>query len=68
MFLRTWQKGGRTYASVVRSVREGNSVTQKTVCYLGAVAPEQVPYLKAAYSKRKPKLVYADGRVYDPGS
>lgn len=68
MFLRTWEKGGRIYASVVRSVREGDSVTQKTVCYLGAVTEEQIPYLKAAYAKRKPKLVYADGSVYDPGS
>lgn len=66
MFVRTWVKGGRTYASVVRNVRDGKRVVQETVAYLGAVEECQVPYLRAAYAKRKPALLYEDGKVYRP--
>ena len=59
MFLRTWSKNGRIYASVVKNVRDGKKVLQETVIYLGLIEEEQVPYLKAAYSKKKPKLVYS---------
>lgn len=33
---------------------------QTTVAYLGRVEEDQVPFLKAAYSKRKPRLVWDD--------
>ena len=66
MFLRTWSKNGRIYASVVKNVRDGKKVLQETVVYLGLIEEEQVPYLKAAYSKKKPKLVYKDGTTYQP--
>lgn len=66
MFIRTWSKGGKLYASVVRSVREGKKVSQKTVVYLGAIEESQLPYLQAAYSKKKPALLYDDGRIYRP--
>ena len=46
------------YASVVRSDRVGGKVVQTTVAYIGAVEEEQVPYLKAAYAKKKPRLVW----------
>ncbi|MDT3704142.1 MAG: hypothetical protein ROZ36_14190 [Thermincola sp.] len=36
----------------------GNKVIQETVVYLGEVTAEQLPYLKAAYAKKKPRLVY----------
>ena len=58
MFVRTWKKGNKLYASVVKSNRVGNKVVQETVAYLGVVTPDQVPYLKAAYAKKKPRLVY----------
>ena len=48
------------YASVVRSDRVGGRVVQTTVAYIGAVEEEQIPYLKAAYAKRKPRLVWDD--------
>ena len=66
MFLRTWSKNGRIYASVVKNVRDGKKVLQETVIYLGLIEEEQVPYLKAAYSKKKPKLVCEDGTTYQP--
>lgn len=64
MYVRSWNKANKYYASVVRSVRDGNSVKQETVVYLGEVSENQIPYLKAAYAKKKPKLVYEDGSEY----
>lgn len=48
------------YASVVRSDRVDGKVVQTTVAYIGAVEEEQIPYLKAAYAKKKPRLVWDD--------
>lgn len=55
-------RGGRTnyYASLVRSDRVGGRVVQTTVAYLGRVEEDQIPFLRAAYSKRKPRLVWDD--------
>lgn len=66
MFIRIWTKGNHNYASVVKSKRSGKKVTQETVCYLGLVSDSSVPYLKAAFAKDKPKLVYKDGTTYEP--
>jgi len=60
MFVRTWKKGNKIYASIVKSVRDGKKVRQEIVAYLGVVTEEQIPYLKAAYAKNKPRLVYDD--------
>ena len=65
MYLRTWKKGDKFYASVVESIRTGNHVNQKTIVYLGKVEENQIPYLKVAYASDKPKLVYKDGTVYE---
>lgn len=46
------------YASLVKNKREGDKVRQYVIAYLGAVTKEQIPYLKAAYAKKKPRLVY----------
>ena len=59
MFIKTTKyKDGTYYASLVESFREDGKVKHKTFAYLGVVTDEQLPYLKAAYSKNKPKLVY----------
>jgi hypothetical protein len=60
MYVRSWKKGNQLYASIVKSVRVGKKVRQETVAYLGAITEEQLPYLKAAYAKNKPRLVYDD--------
>jgi hypothetical protein len=69
MYVRIQEKAGkggaiRRYASVVRSDRVKDKVVQTTVAYLGAVEEDQIPYLKAAYAKDRPKLVYSDGTEY----
>lgn len=46
------------YASLVENKREGNRVVQHVKANLGPVTEEQIPYLKAAYAKNKPRLVY----------
>ena len=65
MFMRIQEKRAADgsplyYASVVRSDRVDGKVIQTTVAYIGAVEEEQIPYLKAAYAKKKPRLVWDD--------
>lgn len=49
------------YASLVENKREKSQVKQTVIAYLGPVTEDQIPYLKAAYAKKKPRLVYDDG-------
>lgn len=65
MFMRIQEKRAADgsplyYASVVRSDRVDGKVVQTTVAYIGAVEEDQIPYLKAAYAKKKPRLVWDD--------
>lgn len=46
------------YASLVENKRVNGKVVQKVKANLGAVTEDQIPYLKAAYAKKKPRLVY----------
>lgn len=46
------------YASVVENKRVGGKVVQRTVLNIGRVEPEQVPYLRAAWAKKRPRLVW----------
>lgn len=48
------------YASLVENRRENGKVIQYVKAYLGPVMEDQIPYLKAAYAKNKPRLVYDD--------
>ncbi|NCS32673.1 2-C-methyl-D-erythritol 4-phosphate cytidylyltransferase [bacterium] len=48
------------YASLVENKREKSQVKQTVIAYLGPVTEDQIPYLKAAYAKKKPRLVYDD--------
>lgn len=63
MFVKVQRKkaadgGEMLYASVVENARVGGKVVQRTVLNIGRVEPEQVPYLKAAWAKDKPRLVW----------
>lgn len=62
MFIRILTKQyGETkhfYASLVENNRVNGKVKQTVMAYLGAVTEEQIPYLKAAYAQKKPRLVY----------
>jgi len=48
------------YASLVENKREKSQGKQTVIAYLGPVTEDQIPYLKAAYAKKKPRLVYDD--------
>ena len=48
------------YASLVENKRVNGKVKQTVKAYLGAVTEDQIPYLKAAYAKKKPRLIYDD--------
>lgn len=48
------------YASLVENRRVNGKVKQIVKVNLGPVTEDQIPYLKAAYSKKKPRLVYDD--------
>lgn len=52
--------GTKYYASLVENKRVNGKVVQTTLLYFGQVTEEQIPYLKAAYAKKKPRLVYDD--------
>ena len=46
------------YASLVENKRENGKVKQTVKANLGPVTEDQIPYLKAAYAAKKPRLVY----------
>jgi hypothetical protein len=48
----------RYYASLVENKRVNGRVVQTVKAHLGPVTEEQIPYLKAAYAKKKPRLIY----------
>ena len=48
------------YASLVENKRVDGRVVQTVKANLGPVTEDQIPFLKAAYSKRKPRLIYDD--------
>lgn len=62
MFIKIETKkfGGKShyYASLVENRRIDGAVVQICKAYLGSVTEDQIPYLKAAYAKNKPRLVY----------
>ena len=64
MFIKilTKEYNGEThyYASLVENKRVNGKVVQKVKANLGPVTKEQIPYLKAAYATKKPRLIYDD--------
>lgn len=48
------------YASLVENKRVNGKVVQTVKANLGRVTEEQIPYLKAAYASKKPRLVYEE--------
>ena len=48
----------RYYASLVENKRIDGKVVQTVRANLAPVIEEQLPYLKAAYDSKKPRLVY----------
>ena len=62
MFIKILTKefGGKKhyYASLVENKRIDGHVVQTVKAHLEPVTEEQIPFLKAAYSKKKPRLIY----------
>ena len=53
--------GETTYsAAVMRCDRVKGKPVHTTVAHIGRVEEDQIPYLKAAYAKKKPRLVWDD--------
>ena len=48
------------YASLVENKRVEGRVVQTVKANLGPVTEDQIPFLKAAYSKKKPRLISDD--------
>lgn len=67
MFIKILTKnyGGKIhyYASLVENNRIAGHVVQSVKANLGAVTEDQIPYLKAAYAKKKPRLVYDEDNL-----
>ena len=57
---KTYNGNKHFYASLVENKRVNGKVVQVVKAHLGPVTEEQIPYLKAAYAKKKPKLVFDD--------
>lgn len=64
MFIKAVQnnKGrkGTYYCSLVEAYRENSKIKHRTIRSFGLLTEEQLPYLKAMYAKKKPRLVYDD--------
>lgn len=46
------------FCSLVESYREGSKVKHRVILNFGLMDAESVPFLKAAYAKNKPRLIY----------
>ena len=53
-------KKGTYYCSLVEAYRENGKIKHRTIRSFGLLTEEQLPYLKAMYAKKKPRLVYDD--------
>ena len=49
---------GTSFCYLVESYRENGNIKHHMLKNFGLLENEQVPYLKAMYAKKKPRLVY----------
>lgn len=49
-----------SFCYLVESYRENSKIKHRTLKNFGLLENDQVPYLKAMYAKKKPRLVYDD--------
>lgn len=48
------------FCYLVESYRENGKIKHRTIRNFGLLYADQVPFLKAMYAKKKPRLVYDD--------
>lgn len=53
-------KDNTYFCALVESYRDGGVSKHRVLINFGLVDAESVPYLKAAFAKKKPRLVYDD--------
>ena len=53
-------KKGTYFCYLVESYRENGRIKHRTLRNFGLLEEDQVPFLKAMYAKKKPRLVYDD--------
>lgn len=51
---------GTYFCYLVESYRENRKIKHRIIKNFGLLEEEQVPFLKAMYAKKKPRLVYDD--------
>lgn len=51
---------GTCFCYLVESYRENGKIKHRTLKNFGLLEVDQVPFLKAMYAKKKPRLVYED--------
>lgn len=51
---------GTSFIYLTESYREDGKVKHRTIRELGLFDNDQVPYIRAAFAKKKPRLVYDD--------
>ena len=51
---------GTCFRYLVESYRENGKIKHRILKNFGLLEEDQVPFLKAMYAKRKPRLVYED--------
>lgn len=49
-----------SFCYLVESYRENGKIKHRTLKNFGLLENDQVPYIKAMYAKKKPRLVYDD--------
>ena len=49
-----------SFCYLVESYRENGKIKHRTLKNFGLLENDQVPYLKAMYAKKRPRLVYDD--------
>lgn len=47
-----------SFVSIVESYREDGKIKHRIIRNLGLFDDDQIPYIKAAFAKKKPRLVY----------
>ena len=53
-------KADTFFCYLVESFRENGKIKHRTIRNFGLLEEDQVPFLKAMYAKKKPRLVYDD--------
>jgi hypothetical protein len=60
-------KAATFFCYLVESYRENGKIKHHTIRNFGLLEEDQVPFLKAMYAKKKPRIVYDDEAMVNSG-